>query len=126
MIPVSNAEIWNRAPSTQLGDDFAFLASEKVPIGVGKEIYLTYGDHSNRTLFVEYGFINNVSSECIRSGEYPGEIDAQQVIEELFDDKADIGAWMKVVIQDEGYWGYETPFCRQPVVAHSFVIVGRI
>jgi len=105
MIPISNAEISNTAPSTKRGDDFSFLASEEVAIEPGEEIYLTYGSHSNRTLFIEYGFVNNVTQESIQSGEYPGEVDVQQVIEELFLSQGTVGAWMKEVLQDEGYWG---------------------
>jgi len=101
MVPVSNPVT---APSAH-GDDFPFLGSEKGDIKLGEEIYLTYGAHSNRTLFTEYGFINDVSPECIRSGEYPGEIDVQQIIEELFGSQAEIGVWMRKVLEDEGYWG---------------------
>lgn len=106
MIPVSNAEIWSKAPSVKQGDEFSFLGFEKAAIEPGQEIYLTYGSHSNHILFVEYGFINNISENSIRSGEYPAEVDVQQIMEGMFESQGEIGSWMKEVLEDEGYWGY--------------------
>ncbi|THH11579.1 hypothetical protein EW146_g7986 [Bondarzewia mesenterica] len=48
-----------------------------------KELYLTYGEHPNRTLFVEYGFINEVSEHEFVSGAYAGEVDVQDIVEDI-------------------------------------------
>jgi hypothetical protein len=71
----------------------------------GEEIYLCYGAHANRTLFVEYGFINELPEAAAMSDEYNGEVDVQDIIEQLYEDKGALGMWMKSILEDNGYWG---------------------
>ncbi|TFY82088.1 hypothetical protein EWM64_g1923 [Hericium alpestre] len=71
-----------------------------------EELFITYGAHANRTLFVEYGFINDVGEDDISSGVYPGEVDVHDVMEELIESCA-VASWIKSTLEDEGYWGYD-------------------
>jgi hypothetical protein len=104
MVPASNSG----GPSKR-SHGFSFLTSKNV--NAEEEICLLYGAHSNTSLFVEYGFVNDFSRESIRNGEYPGELDVQSVIEDMFENKGLVGAWMKRVLEDEGYWGCELLCC---------------
>ncbi|KAF9246536.1 hypothetical protein BU15DRAFT_85291 [Melanogaster broomeanus] len=79
MTPVpSNADIWNGAPVKSIGDGLKFISPENAMIQEGDEIHLTYGSHSNKTLFVEYGFVNSFHEDG-----FHGEVDVTDVIEEL-------------------------------------------
>lgn len=70
------------------------------------ELHLTYGAHANRTLFVEYGFVNEVSQQILLRGDIQGEVDVQTPVERLLEARGTLGAWMEGVLKDEGYWGY--------------------
>ena len=103
--------------------DFTFLAPRDV-LQEGEEIYLCYGAHANRTLFVEYGFINELRETASVLDEFNGEVDVQDILERLFEDRGTLGMWMKSVLEDNGYWGYviflgftfiPSPISRQPV-----------
>jgi len=103
--------------------DFTFLAPRDV-LQEGEEIYLCYGAHANRTLFVEYGFINELRETTPVLDEFNGEVDVQDILERLFEDRGTLGMWMKSVLEDNGYWGYvislgftfrPSPIPRQPV-----------
>jgi len=102
----SDAEIWNTAPRAKLGDDFTLLTSRNTVVQKGEELYLNYGAHSNRTLFVEYGFVNEISEEGLFGGKFSGEVDVQDIIEEMFRRRGTVGEWMKGVLKEEGYWEY--------------------
>ena len=97
---VSDAEIWDIAPRPKLGDDFTLLPSSNTVIQKGEEICLNYGAHPKRTLFVEYGFIEEFSGSSSN-----GEVDVQDVIEELFKRRGALGESMKAILEEEGYWG---------------------
>jgi hypothetical protein len=97
----SNTEIRNTAPRSSLGNDFTLLSSPGVFIKEGEELCLTYGFHSSRTLFVEYGFVN----ECLDDN-YDGEVEIQDILERLFESKGTIGITMKEILVVEGYWGF--------------------
>lgn len=71
-----------------------------------EELYLRYGSHANRTLFVEYGFINMWSEGECRTGTFCGEVDVQDMVEDLFARRGAIGKRMREVLEAEGYWGY--------------------
>ncbi|KAI0065357.1 SET domain-containing protein [Artomyces pyxidatus] len=79
--------------------------SGETSIAKDEELYITYGAHPNRFLFVEYGFVNPVSEELLASGQYFGEADVQALVEEMILGLGTTGVWMKQVLQDEGYWG---------------------
>ena len=73
----------------------------------GCELFLKYGAHANRTLFVEYGFVNALDT-LDRNDSEGGElweVDAQDVVEKLFADRGSVGEQMKATLEDEGYWG---------------------
>jgi hypothetical protein len=89
-------------PST--GRDYTLLSPTAAVIQSDDELYLTYGPHSNKTLFIEYGFINQSSN---MPPNLHGEVDVQATVERLFDERDALGDWMKHRLMDEGYWGYE-------------------
>ncbi|KAL1743943.1 hypothetical protein HDZ31DRAFT_39799 [Schizophyllum fasciatum] len=74
--------------------DMSFVASDE-PILAGEELYFCYGPHSNRTLFVEYGF-------AIR--EATGEVDVEDLLEAEIQRGRD-GEQLRQLLEDEGYWG---------------------
>jgi len=102
----SDAGIWNTAPRSKLGDDFTLMSPANSNIEQGQELYLCYGAHANRTLFVEYGFVNEFSARILSRGEFHGEVDVQELVEHLFDQREAIGKWMRGTLENEGYWGY--------------------
>jgi len=70
-----------------------------------QEVTLRYGWHPNRTLFVEYGFVNAITSEELMSGAYPGEVNVQDIVTRLMDGRGETGAFVKGTLDTEGYWG---------------------
>jgi hypothetical protein len=84
----------------KIGGDFTLLAPSGLVTQANDELYLTYGTHPNRKLFVEYGFVNSTSED--------GEIDVQGMVETLFVTRGRLGEWMKQQLIDKGYWGYDT------------------
>lgn len=102
MLPQSShAEIWNIAPRRKYGDDFTLLSPTRATVEAGAELYLTYGAHCNRTLYVEYGFVNEIVPEASSGDGVQCEVDVQDLAEPLFQDKASV----KLILQEEGYWG---------------------
>jgi hypothetical protein len=70
-----------------------------------QEVTLRYGWHPNRTLFVEYGFANAITSEEVLSGVYPGEANVQDIVTRMIDCRGERGAFVKRTLDAEGYWG---------------------
>ena len=102
--PVSDSEI--RSVLSKAKGAFQFLASEHIrEVEVNGEVCLRYGGHSNQCVFVEYGFVNAVSDEDMRSGEYPAEVDVRHIVVDLFKGRGSVGTWMRTVLKGEGYWG---------------------
>jgi hypothetical protein len=95
-----------RTCSYATGGDYTLLSPAAVVTRSDNELYLTYGPHSNKTLFIEYGFINQ--SPNIGYGDLYGEVDVQATVECLFEERAGLGDWMKNCLINERYWGYET------------------
>ena len=87
------------------GRDYTILAPTAIVTQPDTELYLTYGQHSNKTLFVEYGFVNRSSELSLKHGNFQGEVDVQSPIERLFEERERLGDWMKHCLMDEGYWG---------------------
>lgn len=84
--------------------DLAFL-SPRCVIQEGEEVTLCYGAHSNLKLFVEYGFVNETSEAAVSSDEHDGEVDVQDIVEQLFQARGTLGLWMKNKLEENGYWG---------------------
>jgi hypothetical protein len=81
------------------------LVSPALPVVENEEMYLIYGAHCNKRLFVEYGFINQVSMDILAKGNAVGEVDVQKHVENLFRERKKIGEWMEKALRQEGYWG---------------------
>ncbi|KAH7916069.1 hypothetical protein BJ138DRAFT_1140602 [Hygrophoropsis aurantiaca] len=104
----TNADLWDAAPIKRLGDDFSFISPGDATIKAGEELYLTYGSHSNRTLFVEYGFVNQNFEDAVSKmncEEAEGEVHVQDIVEQLISPDTPFGSIIKNVLCDEGYWG---------------------
>jgi hypothetical protein len=91
-------------PSSKQHGDLAFQAPRD-GLQEGEEIFLCYGAHANRTLFVEYGFVNELPEPTATSDDFNGDVDIQDIVEQLFEDKGALGSWMKAILEDNGYWG---------------------
>lgn len=105
------------APLKTIARGFTILAPSGATTNAGDELYLTYGAHSNRTLFVDYGFVNEISEEILLRGDVHGESDVEHAIECLFKARGKLGTWMQEVLSNEGYWGDWTMHI-QPLPAH--------
>jgi hypothetical protein len=104
MSPVPPGSRTWATPSGKTQGDLAFLSPRDI-LQQCEEIYLCYGAHANRTLFVEYGFTNELPELAAISDEFYGEVDIQEVVEWLFENKGALGTWMKSILEDNGYWG---------------------
>lgn len=103
---------------------FQFLATEHIAsVGVGEEVCLRYGGHSNQSLFVEYGFVNVIPSEKMESGVYPAEVDVQAIVTSLFETRGVLGSWLRKTIENEGYWGDWTLSTSPNPAAPSFRLI---
>ncbi|KAJ7774807.1 hypothetical protein B0H16DRAFT_1508485 [Mycena metata] len=114
---LSDAERSNTAPIPRLGDPLTLLSPD-TPTKPGEELYLTYGAHPNRTLFVEYGFVVAGTSDHSRA-----EVEVQDLVEPLFD--TDDGAVKKKMLQDCGYWGDWT-LDGSPAVSYRLITALRL
>jgi hypothetical protein len=81
---------------------FVVSSPENKAVSADEELFLTYGAHCNRVLFVEYGFVLRPTSErwdnCIV------EVQVDDIVEELFRQKDSVGTWMIEVLKTENYW----------------------
>ncbi|KAI0273614.1 hypothetical protein BC834DRAFT_966115 [Gloeopeniophorella convolvens] len=109
MEPVRTAEseVWDGPSSGDKDNSDLVCVSHNTGIEQDQEVTLKYGWHPNRTLFVEYGFVNSISAgaEEIGAGTYPGEIEVQDIIEGMLERRGKAGAFMKRTLSAEGYWG---------------------
>ncbi|KAJ7632599.1 hypothetical protein FB45DRAFT_912897 [Roridomyces roridus] len=104
-------EIANTAPIARLGDAFTLLSPDTVT-EPGTELHLTYGAHSNRTLFVEYGFV--IPADGARA-----EVDVQDLVETLFSNDK------KEILEDAGYWG-DWKLDASPAVSYRLITALRL
>lgn len=79
--------------------DLVFLSPDR-PVKIGEELYLRYGGHPNRTLFVEYGFVDDVNDEK------SGELEVSDVVDELFASKP-AGGRIRQILDEDGFLGYD-------------------
>ncbi|KAK0483605.1 hypothetical protein IW261DRAFT_967429 [Armillaria novae-zelandiae] len=98
----SNADKLNVPPRQRFGEDMVFISPVDKHLDVDEEIFLKYGAHSNRTLFVEYGFVLPISSEALICGEVDGEVDVFDFMESLLTNK---GNHLQELLNRENYWG---------------------
>ncbi|EKM55430.1 uncharacterized protein PHACADRAFT_94457 [Phanerochaete carnosa HHB-10118-sp] len=132
IIPVSPSSIFPPTPGSSskgrhgLGGDYTFMASSETPVHQDEELFLRYGGHSNRMLFVEYGFVNLWNEGECTGGQFDGEVDVQDMMEELFVVKGATGGTLKDALEEEGYWGDWTMH-SQPTPAHpSYRLVSAL
>ncbi|KAI0306592.1 hypothetical protein B0F90DRAFT_777523 [Multifurca ochricompacta] len=119
-VRAAESEIWQvegRSPGGGGNSDLVF-ASCDTGVTRDQEVTLRYGWHPNRTLFVEYGFTNAITSEEVMSGMYPGEVNIQDIVTSLLDRQGETGAFVKRTLEREGYWGNWTMHCS-PQPAHA-------
>lgn len=101
----SRAEIWDQSPSNGFGDDFVLLSPKDKTLYPGEEVFLKYGAHSNRTLFTEYGFINNLDTDGLANSRLDCEADIAWRMLRFFAKRGNIGAWMEELLRSTNYWG---------------------
>ncbi|KAF7304868.1 SET domain-containing protein [Mycena kentingensis (nom. inval.)] len=112
---ISNAESADTSPITRLGDPLTLL-SPPIWTNCGEELFLTYGAHSNRTLYVEYGFV--VAADDARA-----EIDVQDLVEPLF--LGDDGTRKRQILTDAGYWG-DWKLDASPAISYRLITALRL
>ncbi|EGO18582.1 hypothetical protein SERLADRAFT_454156 [Serpula lacrymans var. lacrymans S7.9] len=118
----TQAEIWNTIPKKMHGEDLAFLSPSDAILSAGEELYLTYGAHSNRTLFVEYGFVIDI----IDDDKFHGEIDVQDVLEGVLQVTPSDYLVTKNILEEEGYWGDWTLHCSPTYVYPSYRLISAL
>ncbi|KAI0721711.1 SET domain-containing protein [Cerioporus squamosus] len=104
IFPVVDSDVWGGV-AKKPPKYFLFFGPSQEAIRQGEQLYLQYGTHSNAFLFSEYGFVNDIPDGAIASGAYGGEVDVQELVEELFADKTSLGPRLKKALMNEGYWG---------------------
>ncbi|KAH8099495.1 SET domain-containing protein [Cristinia sonorae] len=104
--------------SHALGGDYVFKSNSARTLRKNSEVFLRYGGHANRTLFIEYGFVNLWEEGSVERGEVSGEVDVQDLVEALFENGPGfIAKVVKQILEDEGYWGDWT-IHSSPAPAH--------
>ncbi|KIY61738.1 SET domain-containing protein [Cylindrobasidium torrendii FP15055 ss-10] len=96
-----------------------FLSPANAGLSAGQEIFLKYGAHANRTLFVEYGFVNPMSEDTIQQGHADAEVDLFSILEEIFRTSGTYEA-LKGLLDEHGYWGDWTLHAIQHSAYPSF------
>ncbi|EIN07420.1 SET domain-containing protein [Punctularia strigosozonata HHB-11173 SS5] len=110
---------WAAPVKGRFGPDFTLLSPRDQTLRSGEEVFLRYGAHSNRKLFVEYGFVNS-SPGSEHEGSAPrgdGQVDVQILFEDMLREQGSRGEWMRDVLKDQGYWGDWT-LHASPAPAH--------
>ncbi|CAL1704780.1 unnamed protein product [Somion occarium] len=114
-----DSELWAaptgpRKHTKRLGGDYAFTSNCETTIPPDTELFLRYGSHPNRKLFVEYGFTNTWHEGDLQRGRCDGEVDVQDIVEEHFKAKGPIADTMRRILDEEGYWGDWTMHASPP------------
>ncbi|KAH9063454.1 hypothetical protein EDB87DRAFT_1603810 [Lactarius vividus] len=113
-----NWQVERRSAGERGNLDLVCVSCDDRGIARDQEVTLRYGWHSNRTLFVEYGFVNAIKSEELMSGVYPGEVNVQDIVTDLLDQQGAAGTFVKKTLDAEGYWGDWT-LHSSPSPAHA-------
>jgi hypothetical protein len=97
---------WAAPVKGKFGPDFTLMSPRTQSLSAGDEIFLRYGTHPNRKLFVEYGFVN-IPGSCEAQDKVPkdGQVDLRDLVLEALGRRDDVGAWMQNVLEEHGYWG---------------------
>ena len=97
--PAPQASLSERQPRSPRQKHFTFLSSGSVNSS-GVELFLRYGGHSNKTLFVEYGFIDERADPSLI------EVDVADVVESLMDKRGTMGDGLRRILEEERFLGY--------------------
>lgn len=89
-------------PTDNNKGSLSFISPPDRPIEPNEELFLKYGNHANRTLFAEYGFV-------VENHPFP-EVDTQDILEPMLLSHRD-------TLEREGYWGRWTMHLN-PAPAH--------
>lgn len=100
-LETSQSEIWSPTAQQESEEGLTFLSPANANVGKDDELYLKYGAHCNRILFVEYGFTDNLFCD----GQLRGEVDVQDLVEHLFEEM-DCSTMIKNTLEVDGYWGF--------------------
>ena len=85
--------------------DFIFLSPDR-PVESGEELFLKYGNHSNRTLFTEYGFVDETADAS------EGEVDISDCVDVILAGKP-AQKRLRTLLDEEGYIGSVFSLFRQ-------------
>lgn len=129
IIPVVESGLRSPGARTSAGD-FTFKSCTDATLEAGQQLYLRYGGHCNRILFVEYGFVNSFKSEAIAREKFRGEADVQDLVEECIRglkpthkgrrEASALQQWLMDTLEEEGYWGY---YYRVYTLRHSLMSI---
>ncbi|KAI0781004.1 SET domain-containing protein [Trametes elegans] len=120
IFPVISSDAWGHPPPPgrkQKAAAYAFFGPSSRSISEGQELFLKYGSHSNRFLFAEYGFANSVAEGDVAKGDYPGEIDVQEIVEQKVVKAGPAAPLIRSTLEDAQYWG-EWTLDSTPAPAH--------
>jgi hypothetical protein len=105
MKPMSTqADAFDTAP-IGVGEPFGIRSPLGQDLKAGDEMFFEYGRHSNAFLFGEYGFVNHFEERDIVEGEFAGEVNVVDIVEEMMAEQGEVGKWIRQVLEQEGYWG---------------------
>ncbi|KXN82099.1 Ribosomal N-lysine methyltransferase set11 [Leucoagaricus sp. SymC.cos] len=120
----SNAEVWDQAPASTYGDDFALLSPKDKTLFPGEEVFLKYGAHSNRTLFTEYGFVNELDPDALEQLDCEADITWRML--RFFAKRGNIGVWMEELLRSANYWGEWTVHSKPEPAHPSFRLISAL
>lgn len=103
MLPVRTEA--HHAPVLRKQNQSLSFISPRDGLKEGEEIFLYYGAHSNRTLFIEYAFVNELPDKTASAEDFNGEVDIVDIVGALFQRKGTVGVQMRTILQDKEYWG---------------------
>ncbi|KAJ3779332.1 SET domain-containing protein [Lentinula raphanica] len=82
--------------------DFSLISPSQTSVDTDTELYLEYGAHCNRVLFVEYGFVLPIDS--IPETHRALEVNVDDIVDAFLVDKGETGSWLKEILTLENYW----------------------
>ncbi|KAF9264698.1 hypothetical protein L218DRAFT_998207 [Marasmius fiardii PR-910] len=94
------SQVHNGASRTYKTGSFVLHAPAEIATQANAEVYLKYGSHCNRVLFVEYGFALRRSE----TEQPPCEVEVDDLVEPMFEKQGKIGQWAKDILQAHNYW----------------------